>query len=325
MQRRSHALTSLPPGFADFATAPAPEPASLTSSIASGASPFLSSTGATTGAVPYTKWYRVWERTTIADFYQEMAIIPFIIVVVIVHVWGTRTNRKKARSWITAHAPTLQSEFAVVGFGGRKSPSVEDIQQLGALKAGAADHLVIPEEILRENAANEFVSYASGRQNVAFLDLKLTLLKRYNPLIMVGENVLGFFFDSIGTTTERVEATLYAFDGKESLLAPDPASSEEKRKSIPNSAYDGCVFAIVNKDMMKQLREDRYDLSLTTTKDHAKLPAWATVMSESAEITETCLTPELIKAITEVGDTLDAFVVSDQPIDRPKKYVSPPL
>jgi len=246
-----------------------------------------------------------------------MIVFPFIILVVLVHVWGTRTNRRKAKAWITKHAPVMEQEFASVGFGGRRSPSLDSVQSEGLRKAAASDDLVIPDELLRENAANEFVTYASGRQNVAFLDVKLTLLKRYNPLIVIGETIVGFFFDSLPPTAERMEATAYAFDGNESQLVP--AAKGESRKSTGNSVYDGFVWAVVNKDMMKQLRDDRYDISLTSTKDHPKLPTWATVMSESSEITETLLTPELIKAVHDAGDSLDALVISDQPIDRPRK------
>jgi hypothetical protein len=69
---------------------------------------------------------------------------------------------------------------------------------------------------------------------------------------------------------------------------------------------------------MKQLRDDRYDVSITTTKDNSKLPNWATVMSESAEVTDFLLTPELVKAVEQAGDLLEHLIVTDQPIDQPK-------
>jgi hypothetical protein len=267
--------------------------------------------------VPFTKWYRVWERTSVSDFYNEMIIAPFILLVLIIHIWGTRTNRRKAKAWIRKHAPVLQQEFAVVGFGGRKSPSRDSVQSEGLLKANASEDTIIADESLKENSPNEFVTYATGRQNVAFVDVKLTMLKRYNPLLILGETVMGFFFESLPPTIERMEATAYAFDGNEGNLVP--VRKDEPRKSGGNSSYDGFVWAIVNKDMMKQVREDRYDISLTTTKDHPKLPVWTTVMSESSEVTEVLLTPELIKAVHDAGDLLDALVITDQPVDRPKK------
>jgi hypothetical protein len=180
--------------------------------------------------VPYTKWYRVWERTSPSDFKNEAFILPFLIVIIIVHLWGTKANKRKANTWIAAHAPVLEQEFAVVGFKGRKP----------------GPDAAVSGELMKENAQNEFVSYASGRQNVAFLDLKLTLIKRYNPLVVLGEYVIGFFFESQPPPEERMECTAYAFDGREHLIVP--GAKGEERKATHNSSYDGFVWAVVNKD-----------------------------------------------------------------------------
>ena len=59
--------------------------------------------------------------------------------------------------------------------------------------------------------------------------------------------------------------------------------------------------------------------SLTSTKDSSKLPNWATVMSESAEITDFLLTPELVKAVESAGELLEHLIISDQPVDQPLK------
>ncbi|EON65593.1 hypothetical protein W97_04831 [Coniosporium apollinis CBS 100218] len=283
--------------FADFAGAPDPSPASISPVTAAHISPTPAPFGGRPG-VPYTKWYRVWERTSAADFMQEAFILPFIILIVLVHLWGTRTNRRKAKAWMRAHAPVLQQEFAVVGFGGRRAPGADDT-------------------LMKEKAGNEFVTYATGRQNVAFVDVKLSLLKRYNPLSQYSEMVLGFFFDSLNAPVERMEATSYCFDGKESQLVPSMGGAETK--SAPNSTFDGFVWAIVHKNSMRRLRDDRYDISLTSTKDNPKLPAWATVMSEAAEITDALLTPELISAVEKAGEALEALIVTDQPLEQPKK------
>lgn len=265
---------------------------------------------------PYTKWYRVWERVTIRDFYAELFILPVIIVVVLINMYGSWLNSKKAKQWMAAHLSTLDSEFAQVGFR-KRVPSAKDVEEKGLAKAMASVQNV-DEGVLKQKGKNEYFTYATGRQNVAHLDLKISLYKRFNPFLWAGEAVLSFFFDSIPAPAERVEATAYVFDGKEKIHAPNAPASGGK-----DSSYDGFVFAIVHKDKMRQLREDRYDISLTTTRDHQKLPEWATTMSESAEITEALLTPELIKAITDCGEDLEALIVSDQPIDAPKKYWTP--
>jgi len=232
-----------------------------------------------------------------------MFILPFIIAVILVHMWGSRANRRKASTWLAAHKPALQSEFASVGYSGR--PGVP-----------TAEH-----EVLREKTMAEYSTYATGRSNVAFIDAKITLYKRYNPAGLIAEHILAFFMESQPAPKERLEATMYVFDGREADLVPMAGGKNgpEAQKASGNSAIDGFVFAVINKDSMKRLRDGRYDLSLTTTKDHPKLPNWATVMSESAEITDAILTPDLVKAIEQAGEAMEALIISDMPIDQPKK------
>lgn len=229
-------------------------------------------------------------------------------VIIAIHVIGTRINRAKAKSWITAHAPLLEKEFALVGFGGRATQSPGE--------TGSDDALNRPVHLLKEKSLQNFSTYATGRQNVAFLDVNLNLYKRYNPLSMIADFGMGFFFESLPTPAEQVEATLYPFDGKEALTVPGqlPGASEARKDK---SAYDNFVWAVVNKDAMKQLRDERYDVSITSTKDHPKLPNWCTVMSESSEVTDLLLTDELVSAVKEAGDAMDCLIVTDQPLDRP--------
>jgi hypothetical protein len=272
-----------------------------------------------TSGVPYTKWYNVHERYSLSDFKQEGVILGLILIIVAIHLYGTRANRQKAKKWIAAHAPVLQKEFALVGFGGRVSPSVEDVESEGLAKSMASDSLELPVDILKEKSPQEFATYATGRQNIAFLDINLNLFKRYSPLTMLGEYVLSLFFETMPAPVEGMEAILYPFDGREALTIPGQAPGAHELRKDSKSSYDGFVWAIVNKETMKQLRDDRYDVSITTTKDSPKLPNWVTVMSESAEITDFLLTPELVKAIEDAGELLNHLIITDQPIDQPTK------
>ncbi|TVY36935.1 UPF0674 endoplasmic reticulum membrane protein [Lachnellula occidentalis] len=305
--------------FADFAGAPDPSPSPL-SAIPTTAS-FTGAGAFPTGssAVPFTKWYNVHERYSLSDFKQEGVILGILLVIIAIHLYGTSSNRKKAKAWITAHAPTLQNEFALVGFGGRKVPTEDDVENEGLAKSLATDSLQMPVDLLKEKSPQEFSTYATGRLNIAFLDINLTLLKRYSPLTLAFEYGASLFFDSMPAPVERVEAILYPFDGREALTVPGQLPGAHELRKDGKSSYDGFVWAIVNKETMKQLRGDRYDVSITSTKDHPKLPNWATVMSESSEITEFLLTPELIKAVESAGELLDHLIITDQPIDQPSK------
>lgn len=305
--------------FADFAEAPDPSPASF-SAIPTAAS-FTGAGALPTGssAVPYTKWYNLHERYSLSDFKQEGIILIFIFIIIGIHILGTTTNRKKAKAWIAATSTVLLKEFALVGFGGRRAPTAEEIESEGLAKTLAGNTLELPEELMKEKSLQEFSTYATGRQNVAFLDFNLSLLKRYSPLSMVFDYGMSLFFDTISAPVERMEAILYPFDGREALSVPGAAPGAHELRKDNRSAYDNFVWALVNKDTMRQLRDDRYDVSITTTKDSPKLPNWVTVMSESAEVTDFLLTPELIKAVEEAGDLLEHLIITDQPIDQPVK------
>ncbi|KAJ6446451.1 PAT complex subunit CCDC47 [Purpureocillium lavendulum] len=288
--------------FADFAGAPEPAPESVPGA------PTLA--GAATGpaatpAVPWTKWYNVHERHSLSEFKAEGVILVIAGLIFLFHIFGARANRARARAWIRANARILKSEFALVGFGG--VPTI-DTPELDS----DADAL------LKEKSLFEFTTYATGRQNVAFMDVKLTLAKRFNPILSSVETVSSFFTDMFAAPADTMEASLYPFDGKESLTVPSTPGAAEVRAKDSKSTYEGFVFALVHKERMQHLRDERYDVSLTVTKDHPKLPNYLSVMTESAEITDTLLTTELVAAVVAAGDLFEHLIVSDQPTEKPK-------
>lgn len=262
--------------------------------------------GAAAPARPYTKWYNVHERHSLSEFKAEGVILVAIAFIFTLHFFGSRSNRSRAKTWIRANAPVLASEFAQVGFEAGINAEQD------------------PDKVLKQKSLFEYAAYATGRSNIAFVDIKISLKKRFNPIMVLIESAMGFFFESMASgSDDLLEATIYPFDGREEKVVPQIPGAAELRAKDSKSGYDGFVWAIVHKDRMRKLRDDRYDLSITFTKDHAKLPAWATVMSESAEITSALLTDELADAVKKAGDLLDCIIVTDQPIDKPSTCVLP--
>ncbi|RKF63760.1 UPF0674 endoplasmic reticulum membrane protein [Erysiphe neolycopersici] len=258
-------------------------------------------------SIPYTKWYNIHERHSPSEFVQEAIILSFLIVIIAIHLIGTGINRKKVKNLIAALGPSLHKEFGLLGFGINPSENSNKWNEEDV------------EDIIREKSPSEFASYATGRQNIAFIDINVTLLKRFSPLSLFVEAAMSVFFESIATPTEQLEAIIYPFDGKETLLVPKTSSATGESRKHLKSTFDGFVWAIVNKDNLKNLRDDRYDLSLTSTKDSSKLPSWVTIMSESPEITEMLLTPELISTVEQSHEMLNYLIITDQPIDQPVK------
>lgn len=321
---RANKLILYNTGFADYAAPAAASPVSIPNSVADSIPASQTGPPVAGRQQVYTKWYRVWERTQLSDFYFEMFMLPFIVVALAVHFLGTRRNKRKARKFMATASPILENEFALVGFGNhvKDVPYQEGVQGDSLIAAAAklpGDN--VGKEILKEKTAFEYESYASGRANTAFVDIKILLWKWYNPILLLVENVIGLFFETMKPLPERVEVISYAFDGNEkSFVGPTIPGTEELAKNRGNlqpSTYDQFIFAIVNKLSMRRLRDDRYDLSLTFTKDNAKLPVWSSVMSESAEVTDIMLTKDLIAAVETASDYFEYLIVTDQPSDKP--------
>ncbi|KAG5962312.1 hypothetical protein E4U58_003916 [Claviceps cyperi] len=296
------------PDFADFAG----PPDAVVEPVPNAATPGSTAPGvAAATAAPYTKWYNVHERHSLSEFKAEGIILAITAFIVLFHILGARTNRSKAKAWMRAHAPVLHKEFALVGFGGVPTLNSSDNEN--------EDVAQPVESLIKEKSLSEFATYASGRQNVAFLDVKLTMTKRFNPILGFVETAASLVSDMFAPPKDTMEAFLYPFDGKENLTLPALPGGEEVRAKDSKSTYDAFVWAIVHKESMRRLREDRYDVTLTATKENAKLPPWLVIMSESAEVTDTLLTPELINAVKSAGDDFEYLIVSDQPIEKPAK------
>ena len=236
--------------------------------------------------------------------------------VVGVYSWGVRRNRKLAREWVSKHRDVLEREFALVGFDAQGKPNTLPVTEEDKLLAEVSEKNKLDvADLLRENSPTEFVLYASGRNNVAFVHVTITLMKRNNPLVLVGELLLSFVFDSIPEPADCVTVTLSPFDGGENALLGRSGASGGSR-------YDNFIWAIVNKKTMNQWRQNRYDLSLTTTRDWEGLPNWCSIMTEAKEIGDLVLTKEIKEAVEQVGADggLEYLLVSDQRMEKPEKY-----
>ncbi|KAI5786986.1 hypothetical protein DFH27DRAFT_603555 [Peziza echinospora] len=255
-------------------------------------------------------WYAIWERHTLSEFTIELYVFLLLGFVVTIHAIGVSRNRRIAREWIAKHRSVLEEEFALVGFDalGRANTLPTD--------ADAVLDSLRPEPVLlKEKSTNEFVAYATGRRNIAFLHITISLMKRNNPLGLVGEFLASFIFDGFPAPADTVTITLSPFDGNEAQLGKPTVVGGGSSK------FDNFIWAIVNKATMSRWRDERYDLSLTTTKDWDGLPRWTSVMTEQKEIGDLVLTKELRDAVEKVGEEggFEYLVVSDQRIDKPQK------
>ncbi|KAF3162436.1 hypothetical protein TWF106_011666 [Orbilia oligospora] len=246
-------------------------------------------------------WYAFWLRVSPKDFITEYFIIGFLTLMVTWHFIGVSVNRKIAKKWVLKNVPLLQREYARVGFQRTLTTTEEAKEDVAAGKFVGNE-----KDMIREESSQEFVHYTSGRMNVLSTVFNIKLKGRGNPFLWCFEVVTSFFMDSFAAPSDTVTITTYTSDG-----------ADASKTGGHNSKYDGFVWGVVNKKAMATHRNARYDLSLTKTVDTPKLPAWLTVMTESAEITDTMLTKDLIAAIEKIGDGFQYLAVTDQPIDKP--------
>lgn len=152
---------------------------------------------------------------------------------------------------------------------------------------------------LAKDGPDLFLSYATGRKNVQYLHLTMTTFPRHDMLLGLPLRTLyGLYFD------------------QESIV--DRLTVELR---LPAAAFDAFVFGIVNKNVMRVQRQAKWDLTFTKTSD-AAFSNHFVIMSEVAEVTDRILGGgECAALVTQLGDALEYFVVSDQPTTQPKTGV----
>jgi len=85
------------------------------------------------------------------------------------------------------------------------------------------------------------------------------------------------------------------------------------------------VWAVVAKDELLYIKDNRWDLTLTKTSESSALPSTLSVMSEFGDVTESLLKPSLINALSDpkVLPYFRSLSVTDQPRVRPDGPVAP--
>lgn len=210
-----------------------------------------------------------WTRHSPSEFIYEGIAIAAIILYVIFFFIGRASNEKIAKDKFALLHRQLHDQFALVG-----------------MVQGAAP-------LMKEND-EEFSSYVSGRLNVEYANMKITLLPRQDL--------------SVGYCTRSIYGMYFDQDSLEDRLTI---------KFVLPPQFDGFVFGLVNKSVMRYQRIDKWDLQFTKTND-ASFGNSFVVMSEIAEITDKVLTKELSLVAQDMQDSLEYVVISDQPIRQPK-------
>ncbi|KAK6199908.1 uncharacterized protein RJT21DRAFT_5034 [Scheffersomyces amazonensis] len=168
----------------------------------------------------------------------------------------------------------------------------------GSFEKNFYQYGVNPNTLYIKDSSENYSSYATGRVNIAKVNILFKLKPRHNSFVWILETILSFFTVSVPYPTDRVDFVI------------TPSSDAE---------YDNFIAAIVSKIGMNDYRKLNYFLSLTKTSDSPNLPQSFVYMSEANEFQEKITTPDLKKALTlESASFIRYLAVTDQPAEHPE-------
>ncbi|KIK68153.1 hypothetical protein GYMLUDRAFT_36991 [Collybiopsis luxurians FD-317 M1] len=151
---------------------------------------------------------------------------------------------------------------------------------------------------------SDFFTFSTGRRNVASLH---TIFK------------LRPYHDFLQTAYQTVWSLVDLQYNPRNVLQFD-------FKLLPSALPHDFVWAIVDKDELKKIRDDRWDLTFTKTSDHNALPSNLTAMSEFADVTDSILKNNpILDALKDpkIAPYFRSLSVTDQPRERPSKLSAP--
>ncbi|KAF9259522.1 DUF1682-domain-containing protein [Marasmius fiardii PR-910] len=151
---------------------------------------------------------------------------------------------------------------------------------------------------LLSDGYTDLFSFSTGRRNIASLHVIFTLRPIHDLFL--------FLFHTARTFVELD----YKFRDELEL----------DFKLFPDSLSNEFVWAIVAKNELKTVKDDRWDLTFTKTSENPALPSHLSVMSEFADVTENIIKNSALVAVLKdpkVEPYFRSLSISDQPRDRP--------
>lgn len=200
--------------------------------------------------------------------------------------------------------------YGLVFFVGKSTNASRADAWLNAHEQLFTEQFTRPGTRNRDGYSDVFV-FSTGRRAVRSLHTVLRMLPRQDLLQMTYQFVLGTF-DLKYRAEDRVTLDI-SFDDKTTAQIPD------------------FVWAVVSKDELSSIREERWDLTFTKTTESSLLPPTLSVMTELADITDNLLKPmgnfSLPKLLSDSAALayFRSLSISDQPLTRPSGPLKPEL
>ncbi|KAG5643964.1 hypothetical protein DXG03_009315 [Asterophora parasitica] len=151
---------------------------------------------------------------------------------------------------------------------------------------------------LTRDGYSDYFNFSTGRRNVTSLHTVFTLQPRHDLFQWVYQFVRTLI-DLHFRPTDDVTLDF--------VLAPTTLNQD-------------FVWAVVKKDELLSIKDDRWDLTFTKTSESPALPPTLSVMSEFADVTDNLLKPAIVAALSDpkVLPYFRSLSVTDQPRYRPE-------
>ncbi|OJT03748.1 Coiled-coil domain-containing protein 47 [Trametes pubescens] len=161
-------------------------------------------------------------------------------------------------------------------------------------------------EGLSQDGNSDFFAFSTGRRALTSLHTTFTLRPRHDLFQTIFHFVRGL-----------VELDYKVYD------------EVELEFTFREGAAPETVWAVVAKDELKKIRDERWDLTFTKTTDTTALPASLAVMSEFADVTTNLLKPygafslPAVLSLPAIQPYFRSLSLTDQPRTRPSHALSP--
>lgn len=212
----------------------------------------------------------VWQRLQIRDWRLEIFTMGFIAIFVFLFKTGDLYNKSKVTGFLSGISEVMNKQFYQFG--------------------------VSPNQLYIKDSSENYSSYATGRVNIASVQINFTLVPRYNVFLWILESGFSFFSSNVKAPEDTVDIFI-----------------------TPLGHYDNFITAIVSKLGMNDARKFNYFLSLCKTSDSPNLPESFVYMSEANEFQEKTTTNELKNSLNlQIANVVKFIALTDQPVEKPE-------
>lgn len=210
------------------------------------------------------------ERLKIHDWRLELFTLFFIFAYAFAHKCGDLYNNSLVTGFLNGVRGAFEENFALYG--------------------------VCEGKLFVKDSSENYSSYATGRDNIAKVNIDFRLAPRQNCFLWAIESVFSIFMDAVIPPEDRIHIEI-----------------------IPSIDYEHFITAIVSKLGMDHYRRVNYFLSLTRTSDSKLLPESFVFMSEANEFQEKTFTEKLSSSLNaNMASYLKFVAFTDQPQEKPE-------